>query len=70
MTNLSQIHVNTRGMNSNFEKVHNLYLNYLISFNLISETWSTDKDFVNNSDFHLPNFYFIHQERKTGRKKA
>ena len=40
------------------------------SFNIIcvTETWSTDKDFKNNSNFHLPNFDFIHQQRETGKK--
>ena len=39
-------------------------------FNIIcvTETWSTDTDFKNNSNFHLPNFDFMHQERKTGKK--
>ena len=68
--NLSLIHVNIRSMNSNFEKLHYLLLNCSNSFNIIcvTETWSTDKDFKNNSGFHLPNFDFIHQERKIGKK--
>ena len=28
----------------------------------------TDKDFKNDSNFHLPNFDFILEERKTGKK--
>ena len=63
--NLSLIYVNIRSMNSNFEKLHDLLLNCSNSF---TETWSTDNDIKNNSNFHLPNFDFIHQERKTGRK--
>ena len=45
-------------------------LNYSNSFNIIciTETLSTDNDIKNNSNFHLPNFDFIHQERKTGKK--
>ena len=68
--NLSLIHVSIRSMNSNFEKLHDLLLNCSNSFNIIcvTETWSTDNDIKNNSNFHLPNFDFIHQERKTGRK--
>ena len=68
--NLSLIHVNIRSMNSNFEKLHDLLLNCSNSFNIIcvTETWSTDNDIKNNSNFHLPNFDFIHQERKTGKK--
>ena len=68
--NLSLIHVNIRSMNSNFEKLHDLFLNCSNSFNIICviETWSTDKDFKSNSNFHVPNFYFIHQKGKTGKK--
>ena len=41
---LSLIHVNIRSMNSNFEKLHDLLLNCLNSFNIIrvTETWSTE----------------------------
>ena len=68
--NLSLIHVNVRSMNSNFEKLHNLLLNWSNSFNIIcvTETWSTDKGFKNNSNFHLPDFEFIHERRETGKK--
>ena len=57
-------------MNLNFEKLHDLLLNCSNSFNIIcvTETQSTDNDIKNNSNFHLPNFDFIHQERKTGKK--
>ena len=65
---LAVIHVNVRSMNSNFEKLHDLLLNCSNSFKIIcvTETWSADNNF--NSNFHLPNFYFIHQKRKTGTK--
>ena len=68
--NLSLFHVNIRSMNSNFEKLRDLLLDCSNSFNIVcvTETWSTDKNFKNNSNFHLPNFGFIHQERKTGTK--
>ena len=67
---LSLIYLNIRSMNSNFEKLHDLLLNCSNSFNIICVTkaWSTDNDTKNNSNFHLPNFDFIHQERKTGKK--
>ena len=57
-------------MNSNFKKLHDLLLNCSNSFNIIcvTGTWSTDNDIKNNSNFHLPNFYFLHQEKKTGKK--
>ena len=62
------IHVNIRSMNSNVETLHDLLLNCSNSFNIIkfTETWSTNKDLKDNSNFHLPNFNFIHQEGKTG----
>ena len=68
--NLSLIHVNIRSMNSNFEKLHDLLLNCSNSFNIIcvTETWSTNKDFKNNLNFHLPNFDFVHQQRETEKK--
>ena len=54
----------------NFERLHDLLLNCSNSFNVIcvTETWSTDNDIKNNSNFHLPSFDFIHQERKTGKE--
>ena len=57
-------------MNSNFEKRHDLLLNCSNSFNVtcVTETWSTDNDIKNTSNFHLPNFDFIHQEKKTAKK--
>ena len=68
--NLSLIHVNISSMNSNFEKLHDLLLNCWNSFNIIcgTDTWSRDNGIQNNSNLHLPNFDFIHQERKTGKK--
>ena len=70
--NLSLIHVNITSMNANFENLHNLLLNCSNSFNIIcvTGTWSNDNDVKNNLNFHLPNFDFIHQERKTGKKGA
>ena len=59
-------------MNSNFEKLHDLLLKCSNSFNIIcvTETWSTDKDFKNNSNSHLRDFDFIPQERQTGKKRG
>ena len=70
--NLSLTHVNIRSMNSNFEKLYDLLLNCSNSFNMIcvTETWSTDNDIKNNWNFHLPNFDFIHQEKKLAEKGA
>ena len=57
-------------MNANFKKLHDLLLNCSNSFNIIcvTETWCTNNDIKNNSNFHLPNFDFVHQERNTGKK--
>ena len=66
----SLIYVNIRSMISNFENLYDLLLNCSNSFNIIcvTETWSTDKDFKNNSNFHLPGFDFIHQQREFAKK--
>ena len=58
---LSLIHLNIRSMDSNLDKIHNLFLNCSNSFNIIcvTEAWYTDKDFKNNSNFHLPSFDFM-----------
>ena len=66
--NLSLIHVNIKSMNSNFETLYDLLLNCSYFFNIIcvTETWSTNKDLKDNSNFHFPNLDFMNQERKTG----
>ena len=57
-------------MNSNFEKLHDFLLNCSNSVNkfCVTETWFKSKDFKDNSNFHLPNFGFIHQESKIYKK--
>ena len=51
---LSLNYVNIRSMNSNFDKLHDFLLSCSDSFNIINvtETWSTDNDIKNNSNFH------------------
>ena len=44
------------------------YSYYYFNIIYVTETLYTDKDFKNDSNFHLPNFDFIYQERKTGKK--
>ena len=68
--NLSLLHLNIRSLNDNFENFRNLLEDSEFSFNVIclSETWSTDKDFRDNSDYHLSNYYTIHSERKIKKK--
>ena len=68
---LSIIHVNIRCMNSNFEKLHDLLSNCSNSFNIIcvTERWSTNKGCKDKLNVLSPNFDFMHQERKTGKKR-
>ena len=70
--NLSLIHVDIKSMYSISEKLNDLLLNCSNSFNIIcvNETWFTDNDIKNNSNFHLPNFDFLHQERKAGQNEG
>ena len=53
-----------------FEQIGRFSNQHQCTFNIIcvTETQSTDNDIKNNSNFHLLNFDFIHQERKTCKK--
>ena len=68
--NLSLLHLNIRSLNTNFDDFNNLLEESNFSFNIIclSETWSTDKNFQESSNFHFPNYDAIHLERKTKKK--
>ena len=68
--NLSLLHLNIRSLNSNFEEFKNILQesNYYFNIICLSETWSTDNYFKDNSNFHLPNYDAIHLERKTNKK--
>ena len=68
--NLSCLHLNIRSLNSNFENFKYFLQECDNSFNIIclSETWSTNSSFLENSNFHLPNYDAIHYERKTNKK--
>ena len=62
--NLSFIHVHIRSMNSDF-----VIFFYIVRILLtVCKIWITDNNIKNNTNFHLPNFGFTHQERKTGKK--
>ena len=54
-----------------FEKLHDLLVNCSNAFNIIcaTETWSTDKDFKNNSNFHLPNETLYIKKEKLAKKR-
>ena len=47
------LHLNIRSINANFENFKSLLEETDYSFNIIclSETWSTDKDFCDNSNY-------------------
>ena len=63
--NLFLIHVNIRSMTSNFEKLHDLFLNCLNYFKIIcvTETWSTDKDI--KISFYQTLILYIKKEKLT-----
>ena len=63
--NLSMLHLNVRSINSNFDDFKNLIEESKQVFNIIclSETWSSDKSFRDNSNYHLLNYFAIPFER-------
>ena len=68
--NFSIIYLNIRSLNANFDNFRNMLSECDHCFNIIclSETWCTDDEFLNNSNYHIPNYNAIHQERKTGKR--
>ena len=70
LENLSLLHLNIRSLNANFENLKTLLQETNFSFNIVclSETWSTDKAFQENSNFRLFNYDSIHSERKTNKR--
>ena len=70
--NLSLIHINIRSMNSNFEKLWELLVNCSNSFNVIciTETWSSDKNFKENSNNWLPNLIIYNKKGKQAKRGA
>lgn len=67
---LSILHVNIRGIKTNFEnflhmlEVTNFYFNAIC----LTETWCTDAEFYQNSLFSIPQYKSFHCERKTNKK--
>jgi hypothetical protein len=57
-------------MQANFESFKLLLEESGYSFNIIclTETWSSDKAFIDNSNFQIPNYNAIHLERATNKK--
>ena len=70
MENLSILHLNIRSINANFEKFKLCLEACKFSFNVIclSETWSSDKDFQNNSLFHIQGYQAIHYKRHVSKR--
>ena len=68
--NLCLLHLNIRSINANFENFRNLLEESSFIFNLIclSETWSTNENFNNNSTFQLQNYDAIHFQRKLAKR--
>ena len=68
--NLSLIHLNIRSIQANFESFKQLLEESNFAFNVIclSETWSSDKAFSENSNYQIPNYNSIHLERKICKK--
>ena len=68
--NLSIVHLNIRSLNTNFENFRNLLTESNHCFNVIClrETWFSDEDFKNNSNYQIPKYKAIHHERKTGKR--
>ena len=64
---LSLLHVNIRSINTNFENFKYMLDEFNNVFNIIclSETWSTNDDFYNNSNYHLQNYDALHFQRKS-----
>ena len=65
-TSFSILHINIRSVSKNVEKLKLLLSNINYEFSMISltETWCSDDAFYNNTEYDLPGYYSIHQERK------
>ena len=66
----SVLHINIRSMAANFEKLKNFLYQCKHTFSIISitETWCTNENLINNSNFQLPNYQPISFERKTRKR--
>lgn len=68
--NFSILHLNIRGMKTNFENFLLMLEETKFSFDILclTETWCSDHDFYNNSLFSIKNYDSIHYERKSKKK--
>ena len=67
---LSIMHLNLRCLNANFNNFVELFGNISESFHTIClvETWVSNNDFKNNSQYNLPNYISFPFERRGGKK--
>ena len=68
--NFSIIHLNIRSLHKNIDKLKDFLNDIKGKFSVIvlSETWIDDDKADLNSLFHIPNYSFIHEKRKTNHK--
>ena len=68
--NVSVLHVNIRGLKTNFENFRNLLNNTGTSFNIIclTETWCSNSEIINSTYFDINNYKAVPFERKTNKK--
>ena len=68
--NVSVLHVNIRGLKTNFENFPSLLNNTGTSFNIIflTETWCSNSEIINSSYFDIKNYKTIPFEGKTNKK--
>ena len=68
--NFSITHLNIRSLHKNIDKLKDFLNDIKGKFSVIvlSETWIDDDKADLNSLFHIPNYSFIHEKRKTKHK--
>ena len=68
--NISILHINIRGLKTNFENFRNFVNNAGTFFDIIclTETWCSDSEINNNSCFNISNYNAIPFERKTNKR--
>ena len=64
------MHLNIRSLHKNIDKLKDFRNDIKGKFRVIvlSETWTDDDKADLNSLFHIPNYSFIHEKRKTNHK--
>ena len=64
------LHLNIRSLNKNFENFKSFLSTCSHTFSIIclTETWSSNDSFKDNSNFQLPGYNSIHQERSNNKR--